>query len=141
VGDQRSFGGAHGPHARAADEGARRRPRVVRRDGRKCAAACTDARLLRLDLAGTGITVNTISPGILGTAEVKESLLRRAEREGWGAGPDVLDRAAREWMPNPSGVLGRVEDVGALVAFLCSQHASYINGADYRIDGGAADCV
>jgi NAD(P)-dependent dehydrogenase (short-subunit alcohol dehydrogenase family) len=96
---------------------------------------------LAKDLAGTGITVNTISPGILGTAEVKESLLRRAEREGWGAGPDVLDRAAREWMPNPSGVLGRVEDVGALVAFLCSQHASYINGADYRIDGGAADCV
>ena len=28
-----------------------------------------------------------------------------------------------------------------LVAYLCSAHANYVNGADLRIDGGAADCV
>jgi hypothetical protein len=31
--------------------------------------------------------------------------------------------------------------VGALVAFLVSDLAGYLNGGDFRIDGGAADCV
>ncbi len=44
-------------------------------------------------------------------------------------------------MPNPTGRIGRIEEVGALVAFLASDLAGYINGADIRIDGGSADCV
>jgi 3-oxoacyl-[acyl-carrier protein] reductase len=44
-------------------------------------------------------------------------------------------------MRNPSGRIGRVEEVGQLVAFLCSARAGYINGGNIRIDGGAADCV
>lgn len=97
---------------------------------------------LAKELAGTGITVNTISPGILATAEVRASLIRRAEREGWGTDwEDIQKVAARDFMPNPTGRIGDVEEVGDLVAFLSSDRAGYINGADYRIDGGAADCV
>ncbi|MDJ0852442.1 MAG: SDR family oxidoreductase [Myxococcota bacterium] len=94
------------------------------------------------ELAGTGITVNTISPGILATAEVRAMLERRAEKEGWGTSWEETQRvAARDFMPNPTGRIGRVDEVGALVAFLASDLAGYINGADIRIDGGAADCV
>jgi 3-oxoacyl-[acyl-carrier protein] reductase len=97
---------------------------------------------LAKELAGSGITVNTISPGIIATAEVVASLTRRAEREGWGTEwEDIQRAAASDFMPNPSGRIGAVEDVGNLVAFLASDRAAYINGADYRIDGGAADCV
>jgi len=97
---------------------------------------------LAKELAGTGITVNTISPGIIATAEVRASLTRRAEREGWGTDwKDIERAAASDFMPNPSGRIGDVEDVGNLVAFLSSDRAAYINGADVRIDGGAADCV
>jgi 3-oxoacyl-[acyl-carrier protein] reductase len=94
------------------------------------------------ELAGSGITVNTISPGIVATAEVRAMLERRARKEGWGTSWEEIQRAAaRDFMPNPTGRIGEVEEVGNLVAFLCSDLSGYINGSDLRIDGGAADCV
>jgi NAD(P)-dependent dehydrogenase (short-subunit alcohol dehydrogenase family) len=98
---------------------------------------------LARELAGTGITVNCVSPGMIATAEVRASLERRARREGWGERWEEIQRAAADggFMKTPVGRIGTVEEVGALVAFLCSAHAGYIHGADLRIDGGAADCV
>ena len=43
---------------------------------------------------------------------------------------------AEKW-PVSAGRMGRAEEIGALVAFLASQHAAYITGTNYRIDGGA----
>jgi NAD(P)-dependent dehydrogenase (short-subunit alcohol dehydrogenase family) len=97
---------------------------------------------LAKELAGSGITVNTISPGMLATAEVRASLERRAQKEGWGSDwEEIQRRASRDFMPNPTGRLGTVAEVGQLVAFLASDCAGYINGANVRIDGGTADCV
>lgn len=97
---------------------------------------------LAKELAGTGITVNTVSPGIIATDEVRERFHRTAVRRGWSGDDVELERrAVAEFMPNPSARAGRVEEVGALVAFLASRHAGYINGANLRIDGGAADAA
>jgi NAD(P)-dependent dehydrogenase (short-subunit alcohol dehydrogenase family) len=97
---------------------------------------------LARELAGTGITVNCVSPGMIATAEVRASLERRARAEGWGESWEEIERAAtRDSMRTPVGRIGAPEEVGALVAFLCSAHAGYIHGADLRIDGGAADCT
>jgi 3-oxoacyl-[acyl-carrier protein] reductase len=97
---------------------------------------------LAKELAGSGVTVNTVSPGIIATDEVRESFLRLAERRGWDADwEEVQRRVAREVMPTPSGRLGTPEEVGALVAFLASDLAGYVNGSNVRIDGGSADCV
>ena len=97
---------------------------------------------LAKDLSNTGITVNTVSPGLIATDEVRATMTRRAERQGlsteWA---DVEKMAAREFMPNTTGRVGTTEDIGELIAFLASDRARYINAANYRIDGGSADCV
>lgn len=97
---------------------------------------------LAKELGGTGITVNCVSPGIVATGEIRERFTRRAEREGRPSDWPSVERDILEgFMPNPAGLVGEPEDVGNLVAFLASDRARYVNGADLRIDGGSADCV
>lgn len=97
---------------------------------------------LAKELGHTGITVNCISPGIIATAEIRERFERRAAKAGeptdW---PTLEAKIAREDMPNPAGIVAEPEDIGHLVAFLASDKARYINAANVRIDGGAADSI
>jgi NAD(P)-dependent dehydrogenase (short-subunit alcohol dehydrogenase family) len=97
---------------------------------------------LAKELANTGVTVNTVSPGLIATQEMRERFTRLAERRGEsGAWEDVQRGIASSFMPIPAGFVGEVEDVGHLIAFLSSDAARYINGSNIRIDGGSADCV
>jgi 3-oxoacyl-[acyl-carrier protein] reductase len=96
---------------------------------------------LAKELAGTGITVNLISPGIIATAEVRGALLRRAAKKGWGDDEAAIRRAAAEMFENPTGRLAEIEEVADLVAFVASDRAGYINATNMRIDGGATDCA
>jgi len=93
-------------------------------------------------LAGSGITVNLVSPGIIATAEVRAMMRRRAEKQGWGTDWEVVQReAVKQMFDNPTGRIAEVDEVADLVAFVASGRAGYINGANLRIDGGAADCA
>lgn len=95
---------------------------------------------LAKELAHTGITVNCISPGIIATPEIREMYERRAIQHGepsdWAS---IEQRIVHGDMPNPAGIVGTPEDIGELVAFLASDRARYVNAANIRIDGGAAD--
>jgi NAD(P)-dependent dehydrogenase (short-subunit alcohol dehydrogenase family) len=76
-------------------------------------------------LSGTGITANTVSPGVILTPGLEKMF----------AGRDSAEIAA-EYAPNPTGRLGTPEDIAAAVAFLASPLAGYVNGVNLRIDGG-----
>lgn len=93
-------------------------------------------------LAGTGITVNCVSPGLIATAEMVERFTARAARRGLSTDwPDVEQMILATAMANPSGRVAFPDDIGRFVAFVCSEPAWHLNGAHLRIDGGAADAV
>jgi 3-oxoacyl-[acyl-carrier protein] reductase len=97
---------------------------------------------LMKELAGTGVTVNTVSPAIIAIAEVRESFIRRAEQAGlptdW---PSVERMIVETAMSNPSGRVATPEDIGRFIAFVVGEPGWHINGAHLRIDGGASDAV
>jgi 3-oxoacyl-[acyl-carrier protein] reductase len=110
--------------------------------------AATKAALLNLTVSlskylnRSGITVNTVSPGIVVTPGVEQFYRREASRRDWGQDWASIEAGVlAEILDNPVGRLGRPAEVADLVAFVASPLAGYINGANLRIDGGSTAVV
>ena len=80
-------------------------------------------RTLALELAPEGITVNGISPGPFGT-EMNKPLMEN---------PEINAQFLSSF---PLGRWGKVEEIGQLAVYLCSEDAGFITGTDILIDGG-----
>jgi len=90
----------------------------------------------------SGITVNTVSPGIIVTPGVEAFYRREAAHRGWAEDwPAIEAGVLADILNNPAGRLGRPEEVADLVAFVASPLAGYVNGANLRIDGGSTAVV
>lgn len=100
------------------------------------AALANYSKALSNELAPTGIRVNAVCPGSIET----ESAYRMAVEIG-EMNDISIDEARAEITASiggiPLGAPGRPADVGELVAFLVSDRAAYITGAEYVIDGGS----
>jgi 3-oxoacyl-[acyl-carrier protein] reductase len=79
-----------------------------------------------------GITVNTVCPGYVLTKRMEELSRSRSAASSMSY-EQYLEESARNI---PIGRLGRPEEIGDVVAFLASERASYINGANLLVDGG-----
>jgi acetoacetyl-CoA reductase len=79
-------------------------------------------KALALEVARKGVTVNTVSPGYIGTKMVL------------AVPKEVLD--AKIIPQIPVGRLGKPEEIAGLVAYLCSEEAGFVTGANIAINGG-----
>ena len=95
------------------------------------------SKTLSRELGSDGITVNTICPGRIDTDLLKRSLKAQAEVEG-RAVEAVLEEARSRI---PLGRLGRPAEIGAVVAFLASEQASYLTGTTLQVDGGSLESL
>ena len=101
-------------------------------------ALATMSVSLARDLAGSGVTVNTVSPGYVRTEQVEAGYRRLARKLGRGEDwSEVLKLIVERDFPNPCGRIAERQEVADLVTFLCSPRADFINGQNLRIDGGA----
>ncbi len=76
-------------------------------------------------VAGDGVTINTLMPGLILTDRTRELGADRPERV----------------TSIPAGRLGTVEEFAAAAAFLCSEPAAYITGTTLTVDGGVSHAV
>lgn len=79
-------------------------------------------KTLASEVAGDGVTVNSLQPGLHETERVAELY-------------DGNVSAASKGIP--AGRLGDPDDFGAVAAFLCSEHAGFVTGSALLVDGGA----
>ena len=97
---------------------------------------------LAKELGAKGINVNLVSPGLIRTPEVEAQYLKRAQEYGWGDDfESAEEKIAEEFFPNPLRRIATREEVADVILFLASSRASFVNGQNIRIDGGAVDVV
>jgi 3-oxoacyl-[acyl-carrier protein] reductase len=90
------------------------------------------ARTLASEYGADNITVNNVCPGYTRTARLDELARSMAQSSG-----QSRENIFARWSAQiPMGRLGRPEEFAALVAFLCSERASYITGTTIAVDGG-----
>jgi 3-oxoacyl-[acyl-carrier protein] reductase len=88
-------------------------------------------------VAGKGVTINNLLPGIHATDRADALDRGVAEREGLSLEEARAKRAATL----PVGRYGTKEEFGAACAFLCSQHAGFIIGQNILLDGGGVNAT
>jgi len=79
-------------------------------------------KALALEVARKGVTINTISPGYIGTKMVT------------AIPKDILDSKILPQIP--VGRLGKPDEIAGLIIYLCSEEAAFVTGANISINGG-----
>jgi 3-oxoacyl-[acyl-carrier protein] reductase len=88
-------------------------------------------------VAGSGVTINNLQPGIHATDRADALDKGVAERDGIS----MADAKAQRCATIPAGRYGTKDEFGAACAFLCSQHAGFIVGQNILLDGGAVNAT
>jgi 3-oxoacyl-[acyl-carrier protein] reductase len=116
----------------AKQPGARSVPTSVSR-----AAGMALMKALSKELAGDNIRVNAINIGLIKSGQNQ----RRWESMGRPGTLDEFYAESAKQMGIPLGRVGEADEVGDLIAFLCSSRGTYISGVSINMDGGTSAVV
>jgi len=89
---------------------------------------------LAQSLDNDNITINTVSPGAI----ITPAMVQMAKEQGMATTWDEAEVAFSTMMPSsfPFKRMGKIEEIANVVMFLASPLASYVHGANLRVDGG-----
>ena len=91
--------------------------------------------------APQGVLINAVSPAFIETPMTDTMMDERAENRG-SERQEAVDSFLREERPHLElGRRGKPEEVASTIAYLCSQQASFVVGANYRVDGGSVASI
>lgn len=100
-------------------------------------AVASWAKTLSLELGPFGITVNNVLPGASMTGRLKAVIQANADKAG-----KTYEEAKKAMILDiPAGRISEPEEVAALIAFLATPAAGYINGTSIPVDGGRTGAI
>ena len=90
----------------------------------------------------TGVTSNSVSPGMIATPALEGWLEGIAAEKGYPGDRDKAEAYVVENLVHQTvSRIGTPADIGALVAYLASPLSDFVNGANFRIDGGFSPAI
>jgi NAD(P)-dependent dehydrogenase (short-subunit alcohol dehydrogenase family) len=104
------------------------------------AALANYSKGLSKEFGPRGVRINTVSPGFIETTAASAMIQRWARHDG-GSEEQARQKLMAALGGIPIGRPGKPEEVAELLAFLASERAASIHGADYVIDGGTIPTV
>lgn len=91
--------------------------------------------------AKEGVLVNAVSPAYIATPMTDAMMEKRAKEKGTS-----FDEAVHSFLDEERPFIelkrrGRADEVAAVILFLCSEKASFVNGSNYRVDAGSVATI
>jgi len=91
--------------------------------------------------AAEGLLVNAVSPAFIETPMTDAMMSKRADERGESVDAAIQSFLEEERPYMELGRRGKPDEVAAVIAFLCSDLASFVNGSNYRVDSGSVATI
>jgi NAD(P)-dependent dehydrogenase (short-subunit alcohol dehydrogenase family) len=99
------------------------------------------AKGLSRSYTSEGLLVNAVSPAFIDTPMTDAMMTKRADENGTSFDEAIDSFLAEERPYMELGRRGEPDEVANVVAFLCSDLASFVNGSNYRVDSGSVATI
>lgn len=105
------------------------------------AAVLSFAKGMSQVYAQQGVLVNCVAPAFIAT-DMTDGMMEKRARERGTSVEEAIESFLAEERPHLAlGRRGRPEETAFVIACLCSERASFVNGANWRVDGGAVQAI